>query len=185
MSTNGQLFGVGLGERGPIWAKIVVQWLQNPSSLPGNGAETTSTPSPCTTERNPGYEDTLLTLLNQTRAENGLPALVRDARLDQAALTHSQDMACNDFVDHRGSDGSTWFDRVRAVGIDDSQARENIYVGNPAYGGDAQGAFSWWMNSPPHKANILNTTATAVGIGYVYNANSTYGGYYTMVFASP
>jgi uncharacterized protein YkwD len=93
-------------------------------------------------------------------------------------------MACNDFISHNGSDGSTWYDRIKAQGYANySSARENIYVGNPAFGGDAQGAFTWWMNSKIHHDNILYPTVTELGIAYVFNQNSTYAGYYTLDLA--
>ena len=93
-------------------------------------------------------------------------------------------MACNGFVDHNGSDGSTWYQRVAAQGYENSaSARENIYVGDPAFGGTPQGAFDWWMNSQVHRDNILNPNVTEIGIGYVYLSGSPYGGYYTLVVA--
>jgi uncharacterized protein YkwD len=94
-------------------------------------------------------------------------------------------MACQDFVDHTGSDGSNWKDRIKAAGYSPGYATENIYVGDPTFGGDAQGAFNWWMNSQIHRDNILSTKVTQIGIGYAYNANSTYKGHYTLDFAKP
>ncbi len=49
----------------------------------------------------------------------------------------------------------------------------------------AEGAFSWWMNSQVLRDNILLSSASEVGIGYVYYLNSTYGGYFTALFARP
>ncbi len=94
-------------------------------------------------------------------------------------------MACNDFIDHAGSDGSTWFDRVSAQGYTYAYASENIYVGDPAFGGTPQGAFEWWMNSQVHRDNILYPDVSEIGVGYVFRPGSTYGGYYTLVFAKP
>jgi uncharacterized protein YkwD len=106
--------------------------------------------------------------------------------LAAAALAHSMDMACNNFVSHVGSDGSLWYNRVAAQGYANYNAsRENIYVGNPAFGGTADGAFAWWWNSQIHHDNMLNPDVSQIGIAYVYNPNSEYGGYYTTVFARP
>jgi uncharacterized protein YkwD len=94
-------------------------------------------------------------------------------------------MACNNFVDHSGSNGSSWYDRINAQGYVFTSATENIYVGNPQFGGTTQGAFEWWMNSQIHRDNILAGKMTDIGVGYVFNADSEYGGYYTVNFARP
>jgi len=48
-----------------------------------------------------------------------------------------------------------------------------------------QRAFTWWMNSAPHRANLLSPNYTDIGLGYAYSADSSYGGYFTAVFARP
>jgi uncharacterized protein YkwD len=106
-------------------------------------------------------------------------------QLSAAAYAHSADMACMDFVDHTGSDGSTWTTRIKARDYSYSCASENIYVGNPAFGGDVAGAFNGWMNSQVHRDNILSPKVTQIGIACVFNPSSAYGGYYTLVFARP
>ena len=125
-------------------------------------------------------------LINQMRTSNGLNPLSLNVSLSAAALVHSTDMACNNFIAHSGSDGSNWADRISVQGYQYSTyPLENIYVGDPQYGGNAQGAVTWWMNSQVHRENILNGRVTETGVGYVYDPNSEYGGYYTMVFAQP
>ena len=124
-------------------------------------------------------------LVNQIRQENGLAPFNVSALLSEAAFVHSRDMACNRFVDHSGSDGSSWYDRIRAQGYIFSGANENIYVGFPEFGGTAEGAVNWWMNSQVHRDNILKASNIDAGAGYVYDPNSEWGGYYTMVFARP
>jgi uncharacterized protein YkwD len=121
----------------------------------------------------------MLSLINQARAENGLQPVFLQSQLSAAALQHSTDMACNRFVDHDGSDGSTWYARVEAQGYANPRsARENIYVG-----ADAQGTFNWWMGSQVHRDNILFPTVTEAGIGYVNLPGSPYGSYFTLVLA--
>jgi uncharacterized protein YkwD len=124
-------------------------------------------------------------LINQARASNGLASLNANQKLAASALVHSTDMACNNFVDHSGSNGSSWYDRITAQGYVYSSATENIYVGNPQFGGTPQGAFEWWMNSQIHRDNILDVKMTDIGVGYIFNADSEYGGYYTVNFARP
>ena len=127
----------------------------------------------------------MISLINQQRAQAGLPPLNANSALASAAQRHSVDMACNSFVDHAGTDGTTWYDRISAAGYSYSNANENIYVGFPDFGGTAQGAVTWWMNSQVHRDNILNSQNVDAGVGYVYDANSQWGGYYTIVFARP
>jgi len=156
---------------------------QNSTSQASTSSTTTGG---CTYTRNSDYENQIVGLINDARAQNGLSTLTVDSKLTAAALAHSIDMACGNFISHTGSDGSSWYDRVKAQGFANyTTTRENIYVGDPTFGGDAQGAFTWWMNSKIHHDNILNPTVTDLGIAYVYDASSTYGGYYTLDLARP
>jgi uncharacterized protein YkwD len=180
---SGKRFGVGINGSDYIWVRIQVNWIGAGDNNPGNTQTTSS--GTCDAQRNSDYENQVVTLINQARADNGLAPLQVEAQLSAAALAHSMDMACNDFVDHTGSDGSSWPDRIAAQGFPFSIAYENIYVGNPAFGGDPQGAFEWWMNSQVHRDNILNPVAVYIGVGYAFNASSTYGGYYTVDFTKP
>lgn len=188
----GQNFGVDSGGQGLIWVTITVDY-PTPAPTPTGGSSGstgsgtgTATTGNCTYSLNDSYVSQLLTLINNARTQNGLPALTLSPKLNAAALAHSLDMACNNFISHNGSDGSTWYDRIKAQGFANyTTGRENIYVGDPSFGGDAQGAFTWWMNSKIHHDNIMYPTVTQVGIGYVYSASATYGGYYTLDLARP
>ncbi len=142
--------------------------------------------SSCPAQENTAAASEILGYVNTARSQNGLASLHLQSQLSAAALVHSRDMACEGFVDHDGSDGSTWYDRVTAQGFANSaSARENIYVGDPAFGGSPQGAFNWWMNSQVHRDNILNVNVSQVGIAYVYLKGSPFGGYYTLIVARP
>lgn len=88
-------------------------------------------------------------------------------------------MACNGFAGdpHRGSNGSSFADRVRAEGHPGHRtARENMYMGPPEFGGTLEGAFNWWWNSAIHQGNILSPDATQIGIAYAYRPTSKFGG---------
>ncbi len=177
---DGTRFGVNSGGVDMIWVKISVSYIVvGPTGTPNPISAT------CTGQTNADYINTVLSLINNARASNNLPALTLNAKLSAAAQAHSNDMACNDFVDHVGSDGSTWFTRIQAQGYTYTYASENIYVGNPTFGGDANGAFTWWMNSQIHRDNILSPKITQIGIGYTFYDKSTYGGYFTVDFAHP
>lgn len=183
---QGKIFGFGSGASDFIWAQIVVNWpvpksgattLVSQPAIPSTGA--------CPAQLNNTYIDQLLTLINNARTAQGRNPLQEQDQLMAAAQGHSLDMACNNFASHTGSDNSSWYDRISAQGYAYSYASENIYYGDPAYGGDAAGAFDWWMHSTVHKDNILDPKVSQIGIGYAYDSKSAYGGYYTLDFASP
>jgi uncharacterized protein YkwD len=190
---QGDRFGLGLPASGAMWVRINVKYLAQNVDLPSLPITTTQTinQSGCAYQRNPGYESQVLGLINQQRQNYGLDPLTPNVALSNAALYYSTDMACNnrtDFTRHTDSLGNRWYQRINAQGYSYSVALENVYVGNPTYGGPdgtPQGAISWWMNSSIHKANILNPDVTQIGIGYVFVSDSAYGGYFTTDFASP
>ncbi|MGQ9869237.1 CAP domain-containing protein [Leptodesmis sp.] len=124
----------------------------------------------------------VLNLTNQFRAANGLAPLQLNIELDAAALGHSQDMALNDYFDHNGLNGSTPASRINQVGYVYS-----IYIENIAAGYDTpEEVVQGWIDSPEHRANLLNSSFTEVGIGYYYLANDTgvnnYYSYWTQNF---
>ena len=124
----------------------------------------------------------VLALVNQERAANGLGAVTLNAQLTQAAQGHSFDMGCNFFLSHTGSDGSDPGARIDATGYYWMTWGENVAAGysTPA------AVMNGWMNSPGHRANILDGSFTEMGIGYVYNSADTvkkYYHYWTMVLA--
>ena len=95
----------------------------------------------------------VVTAHNRERREAGLTALKLNAKLTAAARAHAADMAKRDKMSHTGGDGSTPFDRMKSAGYRYRRAAENI----------ARGQFTtaklmtMWMNSPPHKRNILGS----------------------------
>jgi uncharacterized protein YkwD len=151
------------------------------STTPPTVAAPTATSSACDAAANSGVEGQVITLVNDKRTSQGLAAYSVDSRLTAAARVQATDMACNHFTSHTGSDGSSVRDRVVRQGYSWSWIGENYFVGS----GSAQTAFNWWMNSAPHTANILSPNYTQFGVGYVYDADSDYGGYFVIVFAKP
>jgi uncharacterized protein YkwD len=98
--------------------------------------------------------------VNAQRQARGLPPLVVSQRLAQAAQAHACDMAENGIRSHTGSGGRTFARRYRGSGGCGSGG-ENIAWGMRSPGS----AIEWWMNSPPHRANILHRQAAEYGIG--------------------
>ncbi len=147
----------------------------------------TLTPEGCSITGNTTFENQVVNLINQERTDRGLPALGNNSSLRLAAWRHSEDMACNDFFNHTGSDGSTLGSRLIAVGYSYSWAAENIAASSSS-NFSAQSVVSMWMNSPGHKANILSENVTEIGVGFRFAGDSDtydYDAYYTADFGLP
>jgi uncharacterized protein YkwD len=125
----------------------------------------------------------VIVAVNTYRAQNGLPAYILNEQLTQAAAAQANDMACNNFFTHTGSNGSTPPTRVTASGYSAALVTENVYGSYPPLSG--QGAVDWWKNDQTdinHNLNLLSTTYTEFGVGYSFFNNY---GYYVVVFAKP
>jgi uncharacterized protein YkwD len=110
-------------------------------------------------------EATTLCLLNLERAGRGLAPFTADSRLHLAAARHSRDMAERDFYDHESPEGATPSQRMAAVGYPLMGATaENIHWGVGTRAAPVR-IVEDWMDSPGHRANILNPRLTLVGVG--------------------
>lgn len=98
---------------------------------------------------------------NKRRIAAKLPPLQPDLQLVLAARDHSRDMVQRDFFSHESpAPGKRTFgDRVRRFNT--TASGENIYAGSES----GAGAVESWMNSPPHRENILSESATRIGVG--------------------
>jgi uncharacterized protein YkwD len=141
-------------------------------------------PEGCEANTNLAFESTLFDLINQERANAGLPAFTRQDQLNLAASEHNIDLSCRNIFSHTGSDGSSPFDRITRQGYSYTTAGENLYAGSGPYDDPAE-AVSAWMKSPGHLANMLHTEYTEVGISYINAPNSTYKGYFAVTFGQP
>lgn len=150
------------------------------TSASGSGAAAT-----CTFEENPQFVSQLQKLINDERAKTGLPALVINEQLTAAAKAHAIEMICNNYLSHTGLDGSTPQSRVQKAGLTASLVLEDLYALHPAYGGNPQSAFNWWMSDATSKADLLNANTTAFGIAYVSSEKSLLGGYFVVISAKP
>jgi uncharacterized protein YkwD len=155
-----------------------------PTQTPEVPTSTPTSSGSCNATGNSSYENTIVSLINQERTDQGLHPLTTKGPLTAAARIHSTDMACNGFISHTGSDGSRPSDRVAAQGYSFSWIGENIYAGGGSHN-SPQSAFNWWMNSTPHYNNMLSPNYQSIGVGYMFNSESQYRGYFTVVFARP
>ncbi|MEV6948855.1 CAP domain-containing protein [Streptomyces sp. NPDC051172] len=103
----------------------------------------------------------VVALVNKERAAAGCGPLTEDAQLEKAAQGHSDDMAARNFYDHTNPDGVDPWQRIHAAGYPGGTLGENIAKGNPT----PQDVMDAWMNSPEHRANILNCSFEDIGVG--------------------
>lgn len=119
------------------------------------------------------YEQEVIRLVNEIRAENGLPVLTYNWELSRVARYKSQDMKDNRYFSHTSPVYGSPFDMIRNFGISYRTAGENIARGYAT----PQAVVNGWMNSSGHRANILNASFTQIGVGYVAEGN-----YWTQMF---
>ena len=120
----------------------------------------------------------MLDLVNDIRADRGIPPLRLNAELNQAAYDHSYDMASNNYFSHTGLNGSTFSQRAIAAGYTGSPRGENIAAGNST----VVNTFNQWVNSTGHLNNMLNSNSNEMGIGHAYYSGSMYTHYWTQIF---
>lgn len=104
----------------------------------------------------------LFALASQSRAQAGVGRLQWDPALAQAALAHCQRMAQEGPIAHRYGGEPDVAGRAAAAGAHFSVIEENVAIGPSAPAIHAE-----WMNSPGHRANLLNAQVDRVGIAVV------------------
>ncbi|MEU4468664.1 CAP domain-containing protein [Streptomyces sp. NPDC024017] len=102
----------------------------------------------------------VLSLVNEERAKVGCSPVAASSALAGLAQSYSEDMAARGFFDHTDPDGRTPWDRAEKAGIS-NLGGENIARGQA----DAAAVMDAWMNSPGHRANILNCDFKTLGVG--------------------
>jgi uncharacterized protein YkwD len=118
-------------------------------------------------------------MISGYRGNNGLAPVVLDPELMRLASEQAHAMAAHDKMDH--DIGRPFQERIRNSPIAGSVAVENISAG---YHTLAE-AFSGWRDSPPHRANMLNRSATRIGIAAVYAPASKYKVFWALILAGP
>ena len=121
------------------------------------------------------YEKEVVRLVNIERSKNGLSPLTYDWELSRVARYKSQDMKDNNYFSHTSPTYGTPFQMMKSFGITYKTAGENIARGYNT----PESVVNGWMNSSGHRANILNSTYTRIGVGYVKDGN-----YWTQMFVS-
>lgn len=178
---------------GNYWVRISANGSQKSNyefrlvAQPSSNSTLNSTlqPQATTAKQLKRFVNQVFTLTNKFRREHGLAALKLNSKLSTAAQTHSQNMALQDFFSHTGADGSTISNRIAAAGYRWSAVAENIAAGYTTPTAVVQG----WINSPGHRANLLNGNLKEIGVGYYFLANDTgtqnWNHYWTQNFGAP
>ena len=124
---------------------------------------------------NNSVEMQVLNLVNAERAKYGLAPLAWDAvNLAPGAAVRAQEIAV--YFSHTRPDGTSCFTAITNPGM----VGENIAAGQRS----PEEVVNDWMNSPGHRANILNARFTKLGVGYFYNSQDLYRYYWVQMFSS-
>lgn len=107
--------------------------------------------------------------------------LTWSCELKMAALSHSMDMANNNFFSHTGYSGQTLSSRANAAGYAWSALGENIAAGTSS----VNSVMQLWIDSPGHCANIMGSSFTNFGAAKFSNSSSRYHVYWTQAFGRP
>jgi uncharacterized protein YkwD len=100
--------------------------------------------------------------VNAARAQRGLPALAEDAALSQFALKVAAQMAERHYFGHTDPNGVTFQDRLRAAGLGNHYAAENM-----AFDQDEKSAHQAFLRSPGHFGNIVDSHSRKLGVAVV------------------
>ena len=124
----------------------------DPSNIGGLRSQTAQNQSKAEFDPDAACEE-VVRAHNRLRAEAKLPSLAISDKLTAAAQRHAQDMAAHEKMAHKGSDGSSPIDRIKAEGYDYRRAGENIAASRF----NTERLMKGWVDSPHHKKNILGS----------------------------
>jgi uncharacterized protein YkwD len=116
----------------------------------------------------------LLGQINGFRAAHGLRPLRISLPLRSVASAHSDQMARLGYFSHSSADGQSFSARIAQFysprGYRSWTVGENLVWGGPDIG--AAQAFRLWLNSPPHRENLMNPRWREVGLGAVHSTSA-------------
>ena len=143
---------------------------------PGNN-DTEEAPEEDSSDNNTHpYIKAVVDLVNIERAKEGLAPLTINTNVQAAAQVRA--MECEQLFSHTRPNGSSFATALREQGVSYRRAGENIAWGQRT----PEQVVTGWMNSEGHRANIMNSEFTTIGVGYYQNANGT--NYWCQLFTS-
>ena len=156
----------------PVFDEAIRQTINSLTVKPGSDEKINLTFKINNARPKPAYEAEMLKLVNEERQKHGLKPLQADTEMLQVARAHSQDMFARGYFAHDNPEGKDPFDRMRAANIRFASAGENLALAQTV-----EIAHVNLMNSPGHRANILNPSFGRVGIGILD------GGFYGLMIS--
>ena len=143
-----------------------------PNTNNNSSSNTTTKPSTNNNSSNnttafSSYQQQVLDLVNAERTKRGLSPLTLDAKLCNVATKKAEDMATKNYFDHTSPTYGSPFDMMRQFGVSYQAAGENIAKGQTT----PQEVMNSWMNSSGHRANILSSNFTKLGVGVAKDSN--------------
>ncbi|MBP3542673.1 MAG: hypothetical protein J6J86_00435 [Lachnospiraceae bacterium] len=168
--------------------EILKQICQGTPSIPVEPeTEAPTTPSEPETPSQPDTENApvqpessfaaqVIDLVNIERAREGLKPLTYDAAIEQAALVRAKEIQTS--FSHTRPNGSSFSTALKEAGVNYRRAGENIAWGQRT----PEEVVNAWMNSPSHRANIMNANYGRIGVGHLTNARGT--SYWAQLFAN-
>jgi len=124
-------------------------------------------------------EREVIKLVNAERAKRGLSAYGHNWELSRVARYKSDDMRDKNYFSHTSPTYGSPFTMMKSFGIRYTAAGENIAMGQKS----ALSVVNAWMNSSGHRANILSSNFTEIGVGYSVDSKGTT--YWTQMFIRP
>jgi uncharacterized protein YkwD len=121
--------------------------------------------------------------VNAYRSEHGVQQVDPNGSLTNAANWMAADMASRNYIGHVSSDGRTPTERMAAFGY----PARSMYTGEDLGAGyaTAGAVLAGWQASAAHNAVLLNPNYNAIGIGIVFNPNTSYRWYWAADFGGP
>ena len=167
-----------------VWFLVVASACATPATAcatPASPTEMAAAPAAPAAGGTSAISGTIVQLTNAERSNAGLPALRANSQLMEAAQLHADQMARLGRLEHVLSGGRypRPEDRLAAAGYQWSAYAENIAMGQST----AAAAMDSWMHSSGHRANLLKTNVTEIGVGFA--RDSAGRPYYVQVFGRP
>ena len=115
-------------------------------------------------------ESSITCLINDERTSHGLAGVTPNSDLHQAALSHSNEMVNQGYFEHTSPSGVTFMDRIESTGYMNGAQTwtvgENLVWGTGPLS-TPQALVTAWMNSPPHRENLLRPNFREFGVAAV------------------
>jgi uncharacterized YkwD family protein len=139
-----------------------------PAAAPGTGGGTGGAAA---------KEQQMVNLINQARANAGLPPLQVSSQLTNAARAKSRDMINNNYFSHTSPTYGSFTNLLSQYGVSYRSAAENLAMNS---NGSVAGAHDMLMGSPGHRVNILGGSYSLIGVGIQVRSDGSH--FYTQLF---